>query len=177
MIAYPSTPQISCDELLVSCPSGSCNKSSWPDGSLRTLSETFYAGQNFVGGFCPDEGSGIFVVNFDVLAESRLQLFPTSEDAAANALAGHFGEPAFHQVDPGAVSWGEMEVKARPFGKPLPDDRCLMRSLVVQHDMDIEFSGHVGLDGVEKPAEFLRTMPAMQFTDDAAGLPLQCGEK
>src|SRR4051812_32710419 len=98
----------------------------------------------------------LFFVNFDVLADSRLQLFHTSEDAAANALVGDFGEPAFHQIDPGAVSGGEMEVKARPFGKPLPDDRSLMRSLVVQHDRNIEFGGHVGLDSVEKAAEFLR---------------------
>lgn len=43
--------------------------------------------------------------------------------------------------------------------------------------MNIEFGGHVGFNGVQKPAEFLRTMAALQLTNDAAGLQLQSGEQ
>ena len=50
-------------------------------------------------------------------------------------------------------------------------------AIVVQHDRDIEFSGYVGLDRVEKAAEFLRTMSALPFTDDAAGLSRQGGKQ
>ena len=41
-----------------------------------------------------------------------------------------------------------MDVEAGSFGKPVPDAGGLMRSVVVHHDMDIEFSGNIGFNGM-----------------------------
>ena len=116
-------------------------------------------------------------MNVDVLPNSRLQLFHTSKDAAANALVGDLGEPAFDQIQPRSVSGGEVDMEARSFGKPVPDGRCLVSSVVVHHDMNIEFGGHVRFNGVEKSAELLRAMAAMQLPDYPTSLQLQCGEQ
>jgi hypothetical protein len=52
-----------------------------------------------------------------------------------------------------------------------------VRAVVVQDEMNIKFGRHVCLDGIQKLAEFLRTMATMQLADDATGLQLQCGEQ
>ena len=69
-------------------------------------------------------------MNVDVVADGRLQFFHTSEDSATDALVCDLDEPAFDQVDPGTVGRGEMDMKARSFGEPLPDERgfCVCRS-------------------------------------------------
>ena len=113
-------------------------------------------------------------MNIDVIADGRLQFSDAAEHAPANALVGDLGKPALHQVEPGPVGGREVHMKAWSFGKPFPNDVGLVGSVIVQHDMDIEIRGNVGLDGVQKPAELLRTVTAMQLPDDTAGLQLQC---
>jgi|HubBroStandDraft_2_1064218.scaffolds.fasta_scaffold2870345_1 hypothetical protein len=65
----------------------------------------------------PDEGFGILVVNVDVFADGRFQFLHASEYATTNPLVADLGEPALHQIDPGAVGGSEMKVKARSFGQ------------------------------------------------------------
>ena len=54
------------------------------------------AGQDLVRRFCPNKGLGIFVVDVDVLADGRFQLFDATEHAPLNSLVGKFGEPSLH---------------------------------------------------------------------------------
>ena len=70
-----------------------------------------------------------------------------------------------------------MDVKVWSLGKPFPEDRGFVRAVIIQDDMNIQVSGHVRLDGIQKPAEFLRTMAAMQLADHPVGLQLQRGEQ
>jgi hypothetical protein len=100
------------------------------------LSKTSDAGQNLVGRPGPDEGFRTLVVTINVFANGRLQFFHASEYATTNPLVGDFGEPALHQVDPGTVGWGEIDMKVRSFGEPLPDARRFVRVVVVQDDMN-----------------------------------------
>jgi hypothetical protein len=144
-----------------------CNR--YENSGAGALRETSDAGQNLVGRPGPDEGFRIFVVNINIFADGRLQLFHASEYATTNPLVGDFGEPALHQVDPGTVGGGEMDTKARSFGEPLPDARRFVRAVVVQDDMNIEIGGHVGLDGIQKSAEFVGTMATMHLANYAAG--------
>ena len=60
-------------------------------------------------------------MNIDVLPDSAFQFFDAAEDTTANALVGDLGKPAFHQIQPGAVSGREMDMETGPFGKPVPD--------------------------------------------------------
>ena len=79
--------------------------------------------EDLIRGPGPDEGFGVLVMHAYVLADGGFQLFDTSENAAPNAFVGEFGQPAFHQVDPGSIGGPEMDMKARSLGKPFPYDR------------------------------------------------------
>jgi hypothetical protein len=83
---------------------------------MRPLSEACNAGKNLLRRPGRDEGFGILVVNVDVFADGRFQFLHASEYATTNPLVGDLGEPALHQIDPGAVGGSEMKVKARSFG-------------------------------------------------------------
>src|SRR5215475_5117851 len=107
------------------------------------------------------KGLGFSLWTSRYFADSSFQFFYAAENPAPNAFVSDFGKPPFHKVDPGAISRREMDMEARPFGKPFPDDRGFVRAVVVDNDMDVEFCGHVRLDGVQKTAEFLRTMATM----------------
>ena len=58
-----------------------------------------------------------------VAVDRGLQVGDRSEDAAADALAGHLGEEAFHGIEPGPGGWGEVEDPARMAGEPGFDPR------------------------------------------------------
>src|SRR5215831_5487021 len=143
----------------------------------RPLGKERDAGENLIRGPGPCEGSGTLVVDIEIFADSSFQFFYAAENPAPNAFVGDFSKPPFHKVDPGAISRREMEMEARPFGKPFPDGRGFMRAVVVENDVDVEFCGHVHLDGVQKPAEFLRTMATMQLSDNAATLQVERGKQ
>jgi hypothetical protein len=111
--------------------------------------ETGDAGEYLVCSSRPDEWLGIFVVNVDVFPESRLPFSHAAKYAAADAFVGDFGEPALDQVEPGAVGECEVQVKARPFCKPFPDDVGLVCAIGVQHNRNIEICGNVRFNGVQ----------------------------
>src|SRR5581483_8307035 len=161
--------------MLVSYPSGSCHKSGWLCGCPGALSRARNAGENLIRGAGPGERSGAFVVNVKIFADGCFEFLDAAENAAANSLVGDFGEPPLHKVHPGAIGGREMNVKARPFGEPFPYECGLVRAVVVQDDVNVEFCGHVCFDRIQKLAELLRTMATMQLADDAAGLEVERG--
>jgi hypothetical protein len=95
----------------------------------------------------------------------------------ANALVGDLSKPAFDQIQPGTVSGREVDMETGSFGKPVPDDGCLVGSIIVHDNVDREPRGYVGLDGAEKFPEFLRTVTPAQLPEEATGLQFQCGEQ
>lgn len=128
---------------------------------MGALSKTCDAGRNLICGPSPDEGFGILIVDIEVFANRGLQFFHAAEDSATNPLIGDFGKPALYQVDPRAVGRSVVEVKAWSFGELFPYDGRFMRAVVVQDDINVEVGGRIRLDGIEKPAKFLRTMAMM----------------
>jgi len=114
------------------------------------LSEARDAGEDLVHRSGPEERFGSFVMNINVLKDGAFQFFGAAEDATANTFVGDLGKPAFHQIQLGAVRGREMDVETGAFDKPVPDDSCLVRSIIVHHDVDIEFGWYVGLDDAEK---------------------------
>jgi len=65
------------------------------------------------------------MVRSDEFANRRLQLHDAAMDAAPQLFVRELGEPAFHEVQPGAVGAREMDVRARALGEPIPDQRSL----------------------------------------------------
>src|SRR6516164_2488297 len=102
-------------------------------------------GQDLIRRFCPNEGFGIFVVHIDVLTNGRFQFFYAAEHAAANSLVGEFSKPALHQVDPGSISGGKVDMKAWTFGKPIPDEGSFVGSVVIHNNVHVQFGRHLRL--------------------------------
>ena len=115
-------------------------------------------------------------MDIQIFADSSFQFFDAAKDTATNALVGDLSEPSLHLVDPGAICRREVDMKARPFREPLPDDVGLMRAVVVQDDVNIEICRYTGFDRIQKPAELPRTMSTMSLSDHPAGFPVECGE-
>lgn len=57
------------------------------------------------------------------------------------------------------------------------DQGRLMRAVVIQNHVDIQPSGHAGLDRVEELAEFAGSMPLVKLANDVARPHLQRNEQ
>src|SRR5262245_42739678 len=66
-----------------------------------------------------------------------------------------------------------MTMKARAFGKPVPDERGLVSPVVVEDEMDIQFSGCLRLKGIKELTEVHRPMTAMELADHLPSLNVQ----
>ena len=98
-------------------------------------------------------------------------------DAAAELLFGQGGEPALDQVEPTGCSGREMEMEAGPLGQPVSNQLCLVGAVVVQDQMDVQFCGHVLLDGVEEGTKLGGTVTAVGLADNLAGFCIERGEE
>lgn len=129
--------------------------------------------------FCtgPGEGLGIFIVDPNVLADSRFQFSDTTKDSAPDTLISQLGKPAFHQVDPRTIGGREVRMEARALSKPLPNQGGFVRSVVVRDDVNVHFGRCLRFNPVQEPAELGGTMAPMKLAEDAAGLQLQSGNQ
>ena len=64
-------------------------------------------------------------------------------------------------------------MEARMASKPAFDGRSLVGTVVVHHQMHVEFLRHRLFDRAQELQELLRAMPSMQLTDDFAGGDIQ----
>ncbi len=108
----------------VSCPRGSRNK--WlrlqAEGSLG---EARNAGEDVVGALGPNEWFGMRMMRSDELANGHLQLAHASVDATTQLFVRELGKPALDEIEPGAVSRGEMDMEAGRLGEPVPNEGVL----------------------------------------------------
>jgi hypothetical protein len=89
-------------------------------------------------------------------------------NAAPDPLFGQFGKPALDQIQPGSRSGSEVQVEAGTFGQPAANQLRLVRAVVVQDEMYVQFRRHILFDGIEKSAELARAMTTMQLSQHAA---------
>jgi hypothetical protein len=73
--------------------------------------------------------------------------------AATNLLLSQLGEPALHLIDPGRVRGREVEVEAGMSEQPAMDQRCLVRTVVVQDKMHLEVGWHFRIGAIRELAE------------------------
>lgn len=59
-------------------------------------------------------------------------------------------------------------MEAGTFGQPAADQLRLVRAVVVQDEMYVQFRRHILFDGIEKSAELARAMTTMQLSQHAA---------
>ena len=130
-----------------------------------------------ISGFGPDEGFGVLVVMLDEVADGVLQLLRAAVDSAPNLFFGQFGEPALHQIQPGGRRGCEVQVDARTLGQPAANELGFVGAIVVQNTMNVQFCGHVLLDGVKKTAKFAGAMTTMQLPQHMAAGHVEGGEQ
>ena len=106
-----------------------------------------------ISGFGPEEGPRFGIVVDDKGGDGCLQFLDATVDAAADLALCQKREPALDLIEPRGVRGSEVEVIARPFGKPGFDGRRLVGGVIVHDQMDIEIGRHGSVDGIEEAAE------------------------
>ena len=59
-----------------------------------------------------------------------------SIDATSDLFIGDKSKEALDLIEPGRTGRSEMDMPARPLGKPFADQRCFMSGLVVHDEME-----------------------------------------
>ena len=83
-------------------------------------------------GFAPEEWPRCGIVVGDEGGDGQLQFLDAAMNAAADLALGQKREPALDLIEPGGVGGSEVEVIARPPGKPGFDGRRLVGGVIVQ---------------------------------------------
>ena len=81
------------------------------------------------------------VVGFHVTEQSGLQFSRAAVDAATQLPFRQGGEPTLHQVDPGRPGGGKVQVVTRMAHQPTLNRGGLVRAIVVQNQMHVQFGG------------------------------------
>ena len=102
------------------------------------LAEASDAGEDVVCGLGPQEWLGLEVSDLDEPADVFFELSRAEVRSALDHLLGEVSEPALDLVEPRAIGRREVEVEPRMPGKPALDSRCLVRRVVIHHDVDVE---------------------------------------
>ena len=117
----------------------------------------------------PCEGSRVFVPVVGPLLDCVGEFFDGGVGASAYLFGGDLREPAFHEVQPGAVGRSEVESESRVFELPAFDLRCVVSGEVVQHDVHIQPGGHLGVDLIQERFEFFSPVTFCHSGYDLAG--------
>ena len=70
-------------------------------------------------------------------------------------LARDLGEDPLDEIDPPAGRWGEVELETLLPGEPALHLLCLVRSVIVDDEMQIESDGSLAVDLPEERQEFV----------------------
>lgn len=68
-------------------------------------------------------------------------------------------------------------MEARSRGQPALDSVCLVRAVVVHHEVDVQHFRDVGLDGSQKLQGLRTAVPALRLPDDLAGGHIERGKQ
>ena len=90
-----------------------------------------------------------------ILTLGSLEFGDALEYAAADLLAGDFGEQPLDQVDPGRRCWCEVQLEARMLGEPSLHLLGLVGLVVVADRMHVEVLGYGPVDLFQETDEFL----------------------
>ena len=82
--------------------------------------------------------------------------------AATDLALGQGGEPALDLIEPRGRGRSEVHVEARIASEPSFDGRSLVGTIVVHHQMHVEFLRHRLFNRAQELQELLRAVPSMQ---------------
>ena len=125
----------------------------------------------------PDEWLGVFVSPIDVVGDGLDELSDAGDGEAFELPSREFTEEALNEIQPRGGGRGEVELHSRVFLEPYPNSRMLVRSVVVENDVDVELGRDGPLDLTEESQEFLMPMARHAFVEDLASGHVQSSEE
>ena len=102
------------------------------------MSDLFQDGVNL---FRPNEWFRIRVVYSDKLFDGSDQIRYATEHATSNTFAGDLPKPPFNKIEPRGRGRREVAMKAGMLFQPGLDPGMIVRAIIVQDQMEIEFPG------------------------------------
>ena len=115
----------------------------------------------------PDQGFWVCVIVFaDKAVDGGLKVDDGLEDATLEPAPREFGEEALDGIEPRARGRREVEGPAWMAGEPGADLVLLVRSVVVEDDVDGLVRRHLALDAVEEADELLMAVALHVLCDD-----------
>ncbi len=66
---------------------------------------------------------------------------------AFDLLFGEHSKPTLDQIEPGAASGSEVQMKTRTLGQPAVNQRHFVSSIVVENQMDFKMSRDLSING------------------------------
>ena len=129
-----------------------------------------------ISSFGPDEWPRCGVVLDNKRGNGRLQFLNAAVDTTADLALGQKRKPTLDLIEPRGVRGSEVQVIARPFGKPSFDRRRLVGGIIVHDQMDIEVGRYRGVDGVEETAKLRCAMAPVAAAEHSTRGNIECGE-
>jgi hypothetical protein len=113
------------------------------------------------------------VISFHVVPQGRFQFLGAAIGAAAELPFRQGGEPTLDQIDPGGSGGSEVQMIARMTHQPALNQPGLVRAIVIQNQMHVQFRRGGSIDRVQKAAELDGAMATMTLANDFAAGHLQ----
>src|SRR5215813_13203899 len=110
--------------------------------------------EELVSRFGPNERARPRIGDLDVSHDRRFQLARAAMDAAPDLLPRQHRKPPRDQIDPRSAGRGEVDVVAGMAHQPPMNERCLVRAVIVEDDVDVEGRWNGRVDRVEEAAKF-----------------------
>jgi hypothetical protein len=92
------------------------------------------------------------------------------EHASSDALARDLGEEPLDEIHPRAGCWGEVELETLLPGEPALHLLCLVRSVIVDDEMQIEADGSLAVDLPEELQVFVCPVARQALRTDATSV-------
>ena len=102
------------------------------------MTKTFDARQDLIGRLGPPERLRAFIRDVDEATDGRLQFPGAAVDAPPKLFLGEGGEPALHEVHPGAAGRREVDMDPGMPHQPAVNQRGLMRAGVVDNKVEVQ---------------------------------------
>ena len=133
--------------------------------------------QDRVGRSGPHEGPGADVVVDDKAIDLLGEFFDAAKSAPANGALGNDVEPDLDLVEPGGIGGGEVELVTRTSSEPTLHLGMFVRTIVVDHQVNVQLLRNVGLEMAQELEKLLVAMAPFALGEDGAGGDIEGGEE
>ena len=118
------------------------------------MTKTCDARQDLIGRLGPPERLWAFIREFDVATDGRLQFPGAAVGATPKLFLGEGGEPALHQIHPGAAGGREVDMEPGMPHQPAVNRRGFMGAGIVDDEVEVQLRRDRGVDRHQELPKF-----------------------